>query len=104
MPNKYYIDTETRSLLDLRKVGAMKYLHTPKSDIVCMSWQRDEEPIRLWVPGLPPPFSVGENDRVYAFNATFDWRVWNILGYKYLFPPIPLENMIDVQALCSLME
>lgn len=104
--DKYFIDFETKSDLDINKVGAMKYLHTPNSDIICMSWAKNpknfcgEGEVKLWVPGMMFPFYPAMGDQVYAHNALFDWRVWNILGRKHLMPELPLNSMVDTMALC----
>lgn len=104
--DRYFIDFETKSDLDIKQVGAMKYLHTPHSDIVCMSWVKNPHPygqgkLQLWLPPSPVPFILNEDCRVLSFNALFEYRVWNILGQKYKFGDLPLHIMIDVQALCA---
>ena len=101
----YLIDFETRSSLDIA-VGAERYLRTSQSDIVCMSWMKTFEgnrrtPVKLWVPGQDLPFIVGPKDRVYAFNIQFDQRVWNILGPKYGFSYLPIEQCVDVMAIAG---
>ncbi len=103
--DRYFIDFETRSDLDITVVGAMKYLHTPHSDIICMSWAKNPPPygtgtMTLWLPGKRP-FTLNEDCRVYSFNALFEYRVWNILGQKYDLGDLPLHIMIDIQALCA---
>ena len=106
MKDRYFIDFETKSDLDITKVGAMKYIHTPHSDIVCMSWALNPPPYgkgeaSLWLPGGRVPFHLNEECRVYSFNALFEYRVWNILGQKYNMGDLPLHIMVDVQALCA---
>lgn len=100
----WLIDFETRSDLDLPSVGTERYLHTTNSDIVCMSWWNPQHhTAKIWLPGLEFPIkSIGPKDRVYAFNIQFDERVWNYIGTeKYGFPFLPLDNCIDVMALCG---
>lgn len=102
---RVFIDFETRSNLSIKKVGAMKYLHTPSSDIICLSYCINPPPygsgeVKLWLPHSKPPFDPG-GIVVYAHNALFEYRVWNILGKKYNFPQLPLENMVDTMALCG---
>lgn len=105
--DRYFVDFETKSDLDINKVGAMKYLHTPHSDIVCMSYAVNPPPygqgkLALWLPGTNLPFQVyGHDCRVYSFNALFEYRVWNTLGKKYVFGDLPLSKMVDIQALCA---
>lgn len=97
------IDFETRSGYDLKQVGAVKYLSHPGADIVMLSYRNEHmSKAKLWVPGNPQPKEFQKLDEVYAFNAVFDWRVWNILGVsKYGLPPLSLNSMIDVMALCG---
>ncbi len=97
------LDFETRSEYDINKVGSMKYLRSKDADIVCLAYKIDFQETKLWVPGNPLPDCVTniENSSYYAFNALFDYRVWNLLGRKYGFPKIKLKQWIDVMALCG---
>ena len=73
-----YLDFETRSGLDLKKVGTIRY--TQNCEILCMAYAHDDGPIQLWTPGRPfpdlkPPFS--------AHNYIFEYLVLkNVLGIK----------------------
>ena len=73
-----YLDFETRSALDLKKVGTIRY--TRNCEILCMAYAHDDGPIQLWTPGRPfpdlkPPFS--------AHNYIFEYLVLkNVLGIK----------------------
>jgi len=102
--DKVFIDFETRSTLDLTKVGAAKYFADPKADLICMSYNINPPPYgdgvtKLWLPRQPLPFDPFEST-VYAFNALFEYRAWNVVGKRrYLFPDLPLSNMIDIMAL-----
>ncbi len=46
--NKLHIDFETRSTLDLKKVGAYKYAKHPSTEILCMSYAYDNEPVQVF--------------------------------------------------------
>lgn len=99
--SNYVIDFETKSSHPIG-FGTPKYLHSPQSAIVCLGWKRDAEKTKLWTPKHPMPFTIAPEDKVYAFGATFDWQVWDVLGYRAgLLPELPIENIIDVQALCA---
>lgn len=102
---KYLIDFETKSDLSIKQVGVKKYVDTPNSDIVCMSWKPWDDlgagPTRLWIPGNGVPFPVQSIDRMYAHNIQFDYEVWHTLGMKYYFPEFSLEQCVDVMALCG---
>jgi hypothetical protein len=48
---KLYLDFETRSRADLRKVGAEKYAEEPSTHVHCAAWALAEGPIHLWIQG-----------------------------------------------------
>ncbi len=100
------IDFETKSEVDLVKHGKVKYLKGKEADIICMGYKINNEPTKLWIPGKPLPsfvtdFLVSFNHRFYAFNAQFDFAVWNILGPKYKFPKTFICDWTDVMAICG---
>jgi DNA polymerase len=118
------IDFETRSTVDLRKVGVYAYAAHPTTDIWCMAFAFDEEEVGLWVPpyyrvrGNDHPLSgftmAGVQERVSvhvlaggeirAWNAQFERVIWrHILGPRYGFPvPQPdqfVDTMIEAAAM-----
>jgi len=105
--NKIIVDFETKSPVNITKAGSHKYIRHPKADIIFMGYKVNDEPTKIWYPALDSLPKFMRNiptfaDVVfYAFNVEFDYEVWNILGTKYSFPHVPLENWIDVQALCG---
>lgn len=106
---RLFIDFETYSELDIKVVGAERYLRHPSARPLCMSFSLDGAPASLWVntwfhskqeavlstyriyQDTPKRRSleVLSNDvinalcdpelKVYAHNALFDFRVWNYL-------------------------
>jgi len=101
---KIKIDFETRSEVDLVKCGAHAYFHGKKADIVFLTYRVDDGPYKQWFPHEDPlPWMKSPaSHKFYAFNAIFEYRAWNILGVKkYGWGDLPLENLIDVQALCA---
>jgi DNA polymerase len=48
-------DYETRSTLDLKRVGAWKYATHSTTDVWCCAYAVDDGPVQLWVPGNPVP-------------------------------------------------
>jgi len=99
------IDFETKSEVDLVKHGRKNYLAGKEADIICMGYKINDEPTQLWIPGDPLPDFIGAkeylNHKFYAFNAQFDFAVWDTLGKKYNFPVIYLHMWIDVMAICG---
>lgn len=51
MTQELYLDFETRSRADLRKVGAHRYAEDPSTEAVMASWAAGDEPVRQWEPG-----------------------------------------------------
>lgn len=89
-----HIDFETRSTLDLKKVGLHNYARHPSTDVWCMAAAiGDAEPSVLhmpWVsvmPGSPFLEHVARGDRVMAHNAPFELAIWNnIMVPRYGWP------------------
>lgn len=54
-----YVDFETRSVLDLKKVGMWRYAEDPSTEVVCMAYAIDDGPVRLWHRGYDSPESEG---------------------------------------------
>lgn len=95
---KIHLDFETRSLLDLPKVGAHLYAAHPSTDVVCMAYRFDEGPVFLWKYGEPCPrtlaTAIKSGATVVAHNANFEHLIWNLCCVvKYGWPPLLLEQM-----------
>ena len=86
------VDAETRSLLDLRKVGAARYARHPSTDIWCVSYAIDDQPAQIWLPGesVPPAIVEAAADPSVVFvahNAGFERAIWeHILAPRYGWP------------------
>lgn len=99
-----YFDFETRSGADLTKQGLYNYVHNAHSDIVCLSYMFDGGEVKLWTPGMPVPDFIQNipKDCIFiAFNAYFDWKIWNMIGPAYSFGTLPKEQVLDLRALCA---
>ena len=53
-------DYETRSRLDLRKVGAFLYAADVSTQVLCAAYAVDDDPVQLWWPGDPIPLEFKE--------------------------------------------
>lgn len=88
------IDIETRSRLDLRRVGAARYAADPSTDVWCVAFVIDDGSVQLWLPGSPVPAAIIEAaaDPEYLFvahNAAFERAIWrDILTPRYGWPVI----------------
>ncbi|MCP4538517.1 MAG: XRE family transcriptional regulator [Chloroflexi bacterium] len=78
-----HIDFETRSAADLRKVGAHKYAMHKTTDVLCMAYAFDDEPVQLWKQGEELPVDLMQHveagGSVVAHNSSFELAIWNAL-------------------------
>ena len=83
---RLYLDTETRSTVDLRRVGAASYARHPSTQVLCVGWAVDHEPVKVWTPDAPDLHAEWRTILdsgtpglvLVAHNVGFDA---NILGY-----------------------
>jgi len=81
-----WVDFETRSACDLTVAGVYNYAQDASTDVLCMSYAYDDEPVQLWLPGQPFPV-IGDH-QVRAHNAAFERLIfWYVLQQN-----IPLEQ------------
>jgi DNA polymerase len=90
-----WVDFETRSACDLKAAGVYNYAQDASTEVLCMSWAFDDEPVQTWV-----PFSTDEDGRVqntpfpvqvkdykgviYAHNAAFERLIfWYVLQINF---------------------
>jgi DNA polymerase bacteriophage-type len=91
-------DVETRSAVDLTKVGARRYAADPSTVVLCLGYAIDGAEPTLWTPGMPVPQPFIEaatnTDRlIVAHNDLFEREIEaQILHRKYDWPLIPLER------------
>ena len=87
-------DYETRSRLNLKKVGLARYAADPSTTIICMAYAVDDGPVQRWFPGDPVPpvwFEAAANPDEWvaiAHNDPFDSAIEQHVGPRYGFPPI----------------
>jgi DNA polymerase len=100
---KAYLDYETFSEVDLKKVGAYKYASHPSTGIICFSLLLDgwKKPVRwrsnMRLPGPKVKMQLPEEARriflnpkirIVAHNAFFEQVIYNLVLLKY-FPELP---------------
>jgi DNA polymerase len=100
-----WMDFETYSKVDLPKHGRRRYVEDDSTNIVCNGFAFNMEEPTIWTPAHKEPTRlldhVANGGKVAAFNATFDWSVWNTIGSRdFGWPKLQLGQMIDVQAVC----
>jgi DNA polymerase len=103
-----YYDTETRSTLELTKVGSYLYARHPTTDLRCVSYCLVTDGARgslaTWQPGDPCPSvftNVARDPEALTcvFNDAFDRQIHEqILAPRYGWPVIPLTRRRCAQA------
>lgn len=99
MADVCHIDFETRSVLDLTRVGVHVYAVHPSTGIWCMAWAFGDEEPELWWPVMAPPSRllghVRSGGKLKAWNAQFERIMWRcVLTPQYGFPEPRLEQYI----------
>jgi DNA polymerase len=95
MAKRLVIDKETFSPFDLRKVGVWKYSRHPATDVRCVAYAIDDQPVQIWVPGNPLPAdllaAIADPDcTIVAHNANFERCVWrHVLTPRHGWPELP---------------
>lgn len=97
-----YLDFETRSEVDIRKVGAWAYAEHPSTQIICLAYSLGEgvelikEPYRAmsYKPiSLLESFAAQSSVNFEAHNAFFEQAIWhNIMHKRLKWPDIPIER------------
>ena len=92
-------DIETRSVLDLKAVGAWRYAAEPTTGVWCMAYAIDDGPVEILIPGQDPiPEAFLEAARnpdwlIVAHNDAFERAIEElILGPRFAWPLVPIER------------
>jgi DNA polymerase len=68
-----WLDFETRSRCDLSSAGAYNYAQDASTEVLCMSYAFDDEPVTTWLPNIPFPERVANfRGQIRAHNAAFE--------------------------------
>jgi DNA polymerase len=90
------IDFETRSTVDLRRVGSWQYSVHKTTELVCAAYAIGDAPVALWRPDEPLPevlrSAAADPDTVWiAHGVSFELAIWqHIATPKHGWPPVPL--------------
>lgn len=103
MASVAFIDFETRSTVDLPKAGADVYARHPSTDLLCLGYTFDEEPIQVWRPLSPAPERLLEHVRsggvVVAHNVPFELLIWeHVCMHKYAWPQLKPSQVVCTMA------
>jgi DNA polymerase bacteriophage-type len=98
-------DAETRSSLLLKLVGPHRYASGQRTEILCLGYALDDQPVKLWTSGNPVPPEFIEAARnpdwiVAAHNDNFETAIeQHILKPHHGFPLIPLQRHVCTMAM-----
>lgn len=108
-----HLDVETRSAADLKVVGLDNYARDPSTDVPCMAFAFDDEPVEMYDNvGLYEAEAerhsvlrhVDAGGLVYAHNAAFELAIWNnVLAARYGWPALKPEQMRCTMAMAYAM-
>ena len=90
---RLHLDFETRSAADLTIVGAHAYAMHPSTEVVCLGFAFDDEPIQTLsaaqVRGKQFPLGRLAEAVVTAHNAPFEMVIWeHVMSAKYGYPSL----------------
>ena len=102
--SRAHVDFETRSTVDLKATGIDVYSKDPTTDVWCMAYAFDDEPVKLWVPGEDIPADLAMHvelgEDFIAHNTSFEFHIWNhILAPRYGFPELSIDQCFDTMAM-----
>jgi DNA polymerase len=88
------IDFETKSVLDLKRVGAAKLAEHPDTDFWCVGFSFDGKTVQRSIPGDDPPLEIigacaDPNCLFVAHGAFFERTLWRLLTDRYGWPECP---------------
>lgn len=104
------IDFETKSYADLKIVGPWAYSEDPTTEVICMCYGIDNEPIQDWWPGKHPGDNCPEDlylaimtgHEVEAHNVSFEYSIWsNIMVKRYQWPAVLDHQWRDTMAVAA---
>lgn len=75
--NYLFVDLETRSELDVKKVGPYVYAEHPSTELLCAAWALNQNGIGVWVPGVNDAAALPQTPGLtfVAHNADFEREV-----------------------------
>ena len=91
-------DFESTSRGSLPQIGAHKYARLASTRILCFAYAIDEDDPVVWYPTFQPaPDDLVEAARdpeleFRAWNAAFEFNIWNAVATKHGLPPLGIER------------
>jgi DNA polymerase len=103
-----FYDAETRSAVNLKKVGSWRYAEDPSTDVYMVCWAIGRGPVETWYPGQPVPQAILDHAAAgkyfSAHNVGFEYPLTNLLlAPRYGWPTLKIEQMHDTAAEAACM-
>lgn len=108
-PLHVHADFETKSIVDIKKCGSDVYARHVSTEVLCMAYAFDDQPVRIWKFGEPPPNDiltfVANGGTLIGHNVGgFEYLIWNYVCVpKYGWPPLKTEQLICTMAMSYAM-
>lgn len=116
MQNLLFLDFETRSCADLKKVGADVYSKDPSTEVLCVGFAYKDFPAAVCnaygasfdMDSVGQSFIINNHllnkSTFVAHNAAFELAIWNnVCVPKYGWPPLKPEQVICTMAMAYAM-
>jgi DNA polymerase len=80
-----WCDFESKSACDLKTAGVYNYAQDITTEVLCMSYAFDDEPVVTWTPDQPFPAAVRQfTGQIRAHNAAFERLIfWYVLQVDF---------------------
>lgn len=104
MSNILSIDFETLSVVDLKDSGLDVYSSDRSTSIICLGAGFVEHDVGVWAPEEVPDHilsHVANGGLVSAWNASFEWHIWNRVGVTFGWPELKWSQLIDSMAVAA---
>lgn len=106
-----YLDLETRSDVDLIFHGLRRYAEDPSTEVICMAWAFDDEPVDFWWGDGAHDFPyavvehVGAGNLITAHNAEFERHLFEfVVNNDYDLPRVRFVAARLDQWRCSMAQ
>jgi DNA polymerase len=105
---KLHLDFETRSMVDLKVFGLDIYSNHETTDVWCMCYAFDEEPVQVWRIGDALPREIYDHVKaggsVTGHNVTFEFSIWNnCMRKKHGWPTLKISQCYCTMAMAYAM-
>lgn len=98
------IDFETRSRIDLKDRGLDVYSSDPSTEILCIAAGFSPDNVEVWRPEDVPQWVLdhaANGGAIAAWNAAFEYHIWNRVGAKLGWPALKWEQLVDSMAVAA---